>query len=107
MKLKRVVFEEYDTNHAALILKLKSIKVSQKDFFQSFTRLFLQGHPTLDGFTEYLMDSSSKLGKKPRKTLHSSALEGKSNLESFNLTDEEVSGIFDILESDLNGGSDL
>ena len=105
MKLKRVVFEEYDTNHAALILKLRSMKVSQKDFFQSFTRLFLQGHPILDGFTDYLMDSGSKLGKKPKKALRSSTLEGRSSLESFNLTGEEVEEIFDILESDLDGGN--
>ena len=105
MKLKRIVFEEYDVNHAALILKLKTIKVSQKDFFQSFVRFFIEAHPCLDSFSEHLLESKSRLGNKPRKVLHSSLAEGKARVKSFNISNEEVEDIFDLLESDLNGGN--
>ena len=104
MKLKRVVFEEYDVNHAALISKLRTIKVSQKDFFQSFIRLYIEAHPCLEEFSEYLLESKSRLGSRPRKTLESSVVEGRSRLASFNISSEEVEGIFDLLESDLDGG---
>ena len=104
MNLKRVVFEEYDVNHAALILKLRGIKVSQKDFFQYFVRLFLEDHECLSGFRENLLLNKSSLGKKPQKAYKSATQAGLNQLKSFNVSNEEVEEIFDLLEAELDHG---
>ena len=47
---KRVVFEELDKNHADLIIKLRARGLTQKVFFQSLVRAFIDDDPGLMAF---------------------------------------------------------
>lgn len=98
MNLKKIVFEEYDVNHAALVLKLRTAKVTQKDFFQTVVRLYLESHPCLEGFHSYLLENASTLGAAPKKELVTSTMVGQEVLGAYGLSSQDIENIFDILE---------
>ena len=95
---KRIVFEELDKNHADLVIKLRSMGISQKDFFQGILRAYIDDDPNLDEFFEGITQRYSKLGKAPREIVRKAQKQGKILKNSFSLTDEEKENIFDILE---------
>ena len=100
MAIKRIVFKEHDHNHAALVVKLGNMKVTQNDLFQFFVSLFISDSKCLVEFTEKLVSEKSRLGKKPRVKLAKHMSQGRASSSSLGLTDEERSDIFDILEKE-------
>lgn len=99
-KLKRIVFEDYDVVHAALILKLRHLKVSQRDFFQYFIEMFLSESDCLTSFTERLLAEKSSLGLRSKSKRANSVQAGNALMNSLNLSKQERDDIFDILETE-------
>ena len=100
MAIKRVIFRDHDYNHAALINKLSSLKVSQNDFFQFFVEVFLSEDVVLDRFVEKLMINKSRLGSRPRSKLEKQVKTGREVGSKLGLTHSERDDIFDILEKE-------
>ena len=98
MQMKRIIFEELDKNHADLILKLRSRGLTQKKFFQYVVRAFIDDNSSLKSFFDTMMQRESRLGKKVQKKISRSTDKGRRLLQEFDLTEEEKSNIFDILE---------
>ena len=98
MNKKKIIFEGTDVAHAALVLRLRQLKVSQGAFFRFFLDKFLSEDKTLEGFTESLISDVTPLGKRTSALLKKSSRKGKANLASAGLTQEERDNIFDILE---------
>ena len=100
MAIKRTVFKDEDCNHAALIGKLREIKVTQNDFFQFLVEMFISDDESLASFTARLIEGRSKLGRKPKKKLGEHVNSGRLLKADLGLSDEERSNIFDILEKE-------
>ena len=100
MLKKRIVFEEWDKNHADLILKLRSKGITQKVFFQSVLRAFIDDNQSLEGFFDNLIRDKSRFGKKTQGKIHAATRKGREAKYNFGLTEEEKSDIFDILEKE-------
>ena len=98
MELKRVVFTDLDVNHAALLIKLRKIKVSQGDFFRFLVKSFIQEDEGLDPFLKKLVNECSSLGKRPKDSLRRATDLGREASRSLGLSDSEKEDIFDILE---------
>ena len=73
MQKKRIVFEELDKNHADLILKLRSKGLTQKIFFQTVVRSFIDDDPALVSFFEEVVKSKTRFGKKTLARIEKSA----------------------------------
>ena len=100
MQKKRIVFEELDKNHADLILKLRSKGLTQKIFFQTVVRSFIDDDPALVSFFEEVVKSKTRFGKKTLARIEKSAKKGRETERLYSLTDEEKENIFDILEAE-------
>ena len=98
MQLKKIVFEEWDKNHADLILKLRARGLTQKSFFQYIVRAYIDDDRLLDDFFDSLESSRSSLGQRARKKIKDSKRAGQALEEACALTAEERANIFDILE---------
>lgn len=103
MKEKRIIFRDCETRHASLLSKLKTIKVTQNNFFQFVLEMFITDDPCLGEFEEKLLSSKSTLGSSPRNTRSALTKQGQENAESLLLSGEEKDEIFDLLELDLEG----
>ena len=100
-EVKRIIFRDYDTNHAGLLTKLKTMRIKQNEFFQFFVEMFITDDPCLNLFREKLIQDKSRLGKRSGAKYISGFYEGQANLNSMNLTQEEREEIFDLLELEL------
>ena len=98
MKAKRVVFESTDVLHAAAVLRLRQLKISQGSFFRFFLEKFVNESECLESFVEQLVADISPLGKRSVSTLIKYRAAGKENIASLNLSAKERDEIFDILE---------
>ena len=98
MQAKRIVFEGTDVLHAATILRLRQLKISQGAFFRFFLEKFVNESECLESFVERLVSDVSPLGKRSVSTLTKYRAAGKENISSLNLSMEEREEIFDILE---------
>jgi len=98
MQIKRVFFEELDKNHADLILKLRTMGLTQKDFFQHVVRAFINDEPALRNYFDSLVLARSRLGKRPIGKVTTAIRTGRKKAKQLGLTEEEKSDIFDILE---------
>jgi len=96
--MKRIFFEEWDKNHADLILKLRSKGLTQKKFFQYIVRAFIDNNSDLESFFDSLIRAETRFGKRVQKRLADSTEEGQKLKKKFGLTEEEKSSIFDIME---------
>ena len=103
MKEKRIIFRDCETRHASLLSKLRTIKVTQNNFFQFVLEMFITDDPCLDSFEEKLLETKSTLGSSPRSTRSSLLKQGRENAENLLLSGEEKDEIFDLLELDLEG----
>jgi len=98
--MKKIVFEEKDKNHADLIIKLRTLGIPQRVFFQNIVRAFIDDNPHLDSFFQRLIIEESKLGRTPRQKVLKSKAKGNHTYAAFGFSEEERSNIFDILESE-------
>ncbi len=98
MQLKRIFFEDLDKNHADLILKLRTMGITQKEFFQHTVKAFINDDPALRDYFESLVQEKTRLGKKPIGKVTSALRVGRTKASQLGLTEKEKSDIFDILE---------
>ena len=92
------MFESTDVLHAATLLKLRQLKVTQTAFFTFFLEKFVNESSCLELFLEELVSNCSSLGKKSVSSLSKYRDLGKNNASSLRLTECEKKEIFDILE---------
>ena len=97
---KRVVFEELDKNHADLIIKLRARGLTQKVFFQSLVRAFIDDDPGLMAFFDDLVEKKTKFGKGTLTRINKAVQKGRETKKMYGLTDAEKENIFDILEQE-------
>lgn len=98
---KRVVMKCYDHTHAKLLVKLKEYKIKQHDFFMEFIDGFVNDDPIIHQWIE----SNDKIKIKKRSTrIRKRENRNIQKVEKeFNFDQEEIDGIFDILEDlDVN-----
>ena len=93
---KRIVFTENDHRHAKLVIKLKQIEITQAAFFRHIITGVIEDDPRI---LEYVNEISkiSKLRKAEKTKLQNI---GNQKMKDFNLSDEDVVDIFDLIEGD-------
>jgi len=94
--LKRIVFTENDHRHAKLVIKLKHMEITQAAFFRHIITGVIEDDPRI---LEYVNEISknSKLRKAEKTKLQNI---GNQKMKDFNLSEEDVIDIFDLIEGD-------
>ena len=93
---KRIVFTDNDHRHAQLVLKLKYLRLSQAAFFRHIITGLIEDDPRI---VEYTNDVSFKSKNKREKTAKLQKI-GDQKLRDFQLSEEDVEDIFDLIEGE-------
>lgn len=90
---KKIVFTDSDHRHAQLIIRLRHDGISQSVFFRNIITGYIEGDERIQAFVdEFKKQSQSRKSKSKRLTE-----KGKEVMKDLNLTDKEVTDIFDII----------
>jgi hypothetical protein len=96
---KRIVFTENDHRQVQLKMKLKTIGVTQSEFF----RLMITGMLTGDSRIYSYLDDAGPLSKKRKRRSKIYREQGKEISKSLGLGSEEVESIFDLIAEEHPG----
>jgi len=94
---KRIVFTDNLHRHTKLVLKLKYLNITQAKLFRHIITGVLTEDPRIMNYVEEIA-TRSKLRKKKAEQLEK---KGRENYNDLGFSDEEMEGLFDVLESEF------
>jgi len=94
---KRIVFTDSDHRHAKLLIRLKHDNLTQSNFFRHIISAYIDGDDRIQSFVDDIKKQSIKQKKSSLKLKD----KGKQKIKDLGLSDEEVDGIFDMLEQEF------
>ena len=103
MSVKRVIMNLTDREHADLLLKIRKENLTQTGLMKFLLYGYLKDEPNIRKAVDKFIEEQNLI-KKTKKQKHSrSVLKGKEIEKTFNLNDDDVDELYDIIEemSDL------
>ena len=97
---KKIVFNETDSRHAELKIKLHYDGLKQGEFFRAIVEAYLSEDENLIKFISSYKEKNNKQGKRQRAIVKKDREGSKSAESIFALNDKEVESIFDLLEDE-------
>ena len=95
---KVVKFEDTDRRYAEFRLRLHFDGLSQGDFFREIITGYNQRHPDIVRYIEIVKAHKRKYPKSERKKVTKSYAKHEDVKTKFNLNEEEIESIFDIIK---------
>lgn len=99
-KNKKIVFDDTDTRHAKLKIRLQHDGLSQAEFFRAFVTGYIEKDRLLIDFIKKYKEDNKSQSKKTIKMIDSDLKKGDSLLNQYGIGDGELEDIFDLIEND-------
>ena len=96
-KTKKVVFDDTDTRHAQLKVRLEYDGLSQAEFFRSVITGYLEMDKSIMDYISKYKESNEKLSKRNLKYQNKDRKMADELLGKFGIKDEEIDNIFDVI----------
>jgi hypothetical protein len=94
---KRIVFTENDHRHVQMLMKLKTLGLTQSKFFRYIISGLITDDPRIYEFLDDVSDVSLKKKRKSKKLRE----QGQETLNDFGLNNSEVENIFDMIAEEF------
>ena len=98
-KNKKIVFDDTDTRHAKLKIRLKHDNLSQAEFFRALVTGYIQNDTLLLDFIKKYKQGNKKQSKKTIKMIERDHQKAESLMQQFGIADGELEDIFDLIEN--------
>ena len=99
-KNTKIVFDDTDTRHAKLKIRLQHDGLSQAEFFRAFVTGYIEKDRLLIDFIKKYKEDNKSQSKKTIKMIDSDLKKGDSLLNQYGIGDGELEDIFDLIEND-------
>ncbi len=99
-KNKKIVFDDTDTRHAKLKIRLQHDGLSQAEFFRAFVTGYIEKDRLLIDFIKKYKEENKTQSKKTIKMIDNDLKKGDSLLNQYGIADGELEDIFDLIEND-------
>jgi hypothetical protein len=96
-RTKRVIFDDTDTRHAQLKIRLQYDGLTQAEFFRSFITGYLNKDKSVMDFIKSYKETNKKLSKRNMKYQDKDSEIADDLLGKFGIGDEEIENIFDVI----------
>ena len=96
-RTKRVIFDDTDTRHAQLKIRLQYDGLSQAEFFRSFITGYLEKNSLIMEYIKAYKESNKKLSKRNMKYQNKDSKIADDLLGQFGIGEEELENIFDVI----------
>ena len=96
-KVKKVVFDDTDTRHAQLKVRLEYDGLSQAEFFRSFITGYLDKDKSVMEYIKKYKERYKKMSKRNLKYQTKDTEAADDLLGQFGIKDEELENIFDVI----------
>jgi len=99
-KSKKIVFDDTDTRHAKLKIRLQHDGLSQAEFFRAFVTGYIEMDRLLIDFIKQYKEKNKKQSKKAIKMIDKDLKKGDSLMHQYGIGEGELEDIFDLIEND-------
>jgi len=96
-RTKRVIFDDTDTRHAQLKVRLEYDGLSQAEFFRSFVTGYLEKDKSIMEYINKYKEGNSKMSKRNMKYQTRDDKTADDLLGQFGIGEEELENIFDVI----------
>ena len=97
---KKIVFNETDSRHAELKIKLHYDGLKQGEFFRAIVEAYLSEDENMIKFISSYKEKNNKQGKRKRTLVNKGRREAKDTKSKFALDKNDIESIFDLLEKE-------
>ena len=94
---KKVIFDDTDTRHARLKIRLQYDGLSQAEFFRSFITGYLEKDDSIMEYIKRYKEENKKLSKRNIKYQTKDDEKAADLLGQFGIRDDELENIFDVI----------
>ena len=94
---KKVIFDDTDTRHARLKIRLEYDGLSQAEFFRSFITGYLEKDKLIMEYVDKYKQNNNKMSKRNRSYQTKDSEIADDLLGQFGIGDEELENIFDVI----------
>ena len=94
---KKVIFDDTDTRHARLKIRLEYDGLSQAEFFRSFITGYLEKDESIMDFIQRYKTENKKMSKRNMKYQLKDDEVADDLLGQFGIGDDELENIFDVI----------
>ena len=99
-KNKKIVFDDTDTRHAKLKIRLQHDGLSQAEFFRAFITGYIEKDGDVIKFINKYKTTNKTQSKKAIKNNKKDIDKGTQKMEQFGIVDGELEDIFDLIASE-------
>ena len=96
-RTKRVIFDDTDTRHAQLKIRLEYDGLSQAEFFRSFVTGYLEKDKSVMEYIKKYKESIKKMSKRNMKYQIKDSEIADDFLGKFGIGEDELENIFDVI----------
>ena len=96
-RTKRVIFDDTDTRHAQLKVRLEYDGLSQAEFFRSFITGYLEKDKSIMEYIRKYKEDTNKMSKRNMKYQIKDSKIADDLLGQFGIGEEELENIFDVI----------
>ena len=96
-RTKRVIFDDTDTRHAQLKIRLEYDGLTQAEFFRSFITGYLDKDKSVMEFIKSYKEKNKKLSKRNLKYQEKDIEISDDLLGKFGIGEDEIENIFDVI----------
>jgi hypothetical protein len=96
-KNKKIVFDDTDTRHAKLKIRLQHDGLSQAEFFRAFVTGYIEKDKDVTRFINRYKTENKTQSKKSIKKTQTDLEKGQDKMEKFGFFDGELEDIFDLI----------
>lgn len=101
MKIKKIVFEELEDQHARMIARLRYDRLTQGNFFRGLVALYVNNDLEMVRIIDKIKEDKTSMGKKKRRDSIKEAEKGEEMMSDFGLSKAEKNFVYDLIEEDF------
>ena len=99
-KNKKIVFDDTDTRHAKLKIRLQHDGLTQAEFFRAMITGYIEKDKSVVGYVTRYKEQNKKQSKRAIKKTQDDIDKGQIKMEQFGIADGELEDIFDLIASE-------
>ena len=101
MITKRVVFEEEDSQHARMLIRLRYDRLTQGKFFRGLVKMYVDNDLDMIKVIEKIKVEKSTMGRTKRERSRKEIEKGETMMQEIGLSKNEKNFIYDLIEEDF------
>ena len=99
-RLKKIVFEDTEVNHASLKVRLRHDGIRQGEFFRFMLQKYIECADPMVFLVQELREEKGKYGRARNRKISRDIQSGQDLLKKFKLSDSQKEDIYDLLEKE-------